>query len=184
MFGCARIMSQLLYQRYIGSVQRVYSVENGGSVGGYIRITEVSVSSDGGLVLTGQRVHDGMQHAVSCCQGGSKEALVETVFKEYSEELLRALTDTDTLTDVNSPLLAVPLSELKRSLLLQAQLGLDGMQMHGGTRPGTLAAKAEAAVSRHVPQEVMGCLRTRPTASQSNSSPLRRSRPPSRLNRC
>tara|TARA_B100000780_G_C20914249_1_gene364075 strand:- start:119 stop:322 length:204 start_codon:yes stop_codon:yes gene_type:complete len=67
-------MSQLLYQRYIGSVQRVYSVENGGSVGGYIRITEVSVSSDGGLVLTGQRVHDGMQHAVSCCQGGSKEA--------------------------------------------------------------------------------------------------------------
>ena len=106
------------------------------------------------------------------------------MFKEYSEELLRALTDTATLTDVNSPLLAVPLSELKRSLLLQAQLGLDGMQMHGGTRPGTLAAKAEAAVSRYVPQEVMGCLRTRPTASQSNSSPLRRSRPPSRLNRC
>ena len=129
-------MSQLLYERYIGSVQRVFSLENGGSVGGYVRIAEVSVSSDGGLLLTGQRVHDGTQHAVSCCQGSSKGALVETVFKEYSEELLRALTDTATLTDVNSPLLAVPLSELKRSLLLQAQLGLDGMQMHGGTRPG------------------------------------------------
>ena len=150
-------MSQLLYERYIGSVQRVFSLENGGSVGGYVRIAEVSVSSDGGLLLTGQRVHDGTQHAVSCCQGSSKGALVETVFKEYSEELLRALTDTATLTDVNSPLLAVPLSELKRSLLLQAQLGLDGMQMHGGTRPGTLAAEAEAAAWRHVPQEVMGC---------------------------
>jgi len=150
-------MSQLLYQRYIGSVQRVFSVENGGSVGGYIRITGVSDATEtGGIVLTGNRVHDGMQHAVSCCQGGSKEALVETVFKEYSEELMRALTDTATLTDVNSPLLAVPLSELKRSLLLQAQLGLDGMQMHSGTRPGTLAAKAEAAASRHVSQEVIG----------------------------
>ena len=158
-------MSELLYQRYIGSIQRLYSVEDGGSdnkraitIGGYVRITAVSVSSDdGGLVITGRRVHDGMQHAVSCCHGCSKEALVETVFKEYSEELLRALaTDTATLTDVK-PLLAEPLSELKRSLLLQAQLGLDGMQMHGGTRPGTLAAKAEAAASRHVSQEVTGC---------------------------
>ena len=156
-------MSELLYQRYIGSIQRLYSVEDGGSdskltIGGYVRITAVSVSSDdGGLVITGRRVHDGMQHAVSCCHGCSKGALVETVFKEYSEELLRALaTDTATPTDVK-PLLAEPLSELKGSLLLQAQLGLDGMQMHGGTRPGTLAAKAEAAASRHVSQEVTGC---------------------------
>ena len=159
-------MSQLLYQRYIGSVQRVYSIDDGGSVGGYIRITEVSVSGDGALVLTGQRVHDGMQHAVSCCRGNPK-ALVESVFKEYSEELLRAaLTDTATLTDVSSSL-TVPLSKLKHSLLLQAQLGLDGMQMHAGTRLGTLAAKVESAASRHVPHEVMGCYRTRPRALQA-----------------
>ena len=48
-------MSELLYQRYIGSIQRLFSVEDGGSdskhtitVGGYVRITAVSVSSDDG----------------------------------------------------------------------------------------------------------------------------------------
>ena len=182
-------MSELLYQRYIGSIQRLFSVEDGGSdskhtitVGGYVRITAVSVSSDdGGLVITGRRVHDGMQHAVSCCHGCLKEALVETVFKEYSEELLRALTtDTATLTDVK-PLLAEPLSELKRSLLLQAQLGLDDMQMHGGTRPGTLAAKAEAAASRHVSQEATGC-----PSNPTHGFPGRtcRSSPTPRAHRC
>lgn len=143
---------QQLYERYIGSIQRVFSVDFGGSIGGYIRVTKVAVSPEGQILVTGQRVHDCTQHSISCCKSGHL-GIVNSIFKEYREELLAALKTTDASGLEN------PLGRLQESLLLLAPSQkqqqapatiLDNILMHRGTWPGAFAATSEAAATRHV----------------------------------